>query len=305
MGGIEYVYWPGTTTRLTPWMLECLQKLDADLRRLFDVQLTLDSSGTQRGIRTHQEQVDLFLSRYRVQWSGDGPFGDVRYWQGRRYVRHSGLGTVAQPGTSNHEIQDNYYAAVDLADSGGAGIGTMGSNRSNWLRANAGKYGLEPEGFKFKEAWHYRVPNIFKASSASGGSSSEETLIMNENDKAWLNGMGASIKADVINALKADIATVHQSVLTGTQSILDELRLLRADVNYIHIVSPYSLKNILEAARNGEVTLTDEEVKALGDQLAAASVAGIDAALRDDFEAVKKQLALLPKETLAALKAAL
>lgn len=162
MGGIKYVYWPDTTTRLTPWMLYCLQRLDADLQKLFGVSLSLDSSDTQRGIRTHEEQTNLFLSRYRVQWDGKGPFGDVRYWQGRRYVRHSGLGTVAQPGTSNHEIQDNYYAAIDLADSGGAGIGTMGSARSNWLRDNAWRYGLEPEGFKFKEAWHYRVPGIFQ-----------------------------------------------------------------------------------------------------------------------------------------------
>lgn len=171
MGGIQYVYWPGTNTRLTPWMLYCLQRLDADLRRLFGVRLMLDSSHTQRGIRTYQEQVDLFLSRYRVQWVGNGPFGDVRYWKGKRYVRHSGLGTVAQPGTSNHEIQNNYYGAVDLADSGGPGIGTAGSERSNWLRANAGNYGLEPEGFKFKEAWHYRVPNIFQAVPAGGENS--------------------------------------------------------------------------------------------------------------------------------------
>lgn len=167
MGGIEYVYWPGTTTRLTPWMLYCLTKLDADLRKNFGVHLTLNSSDVQRGIRTYQEQVDLFLSRYRVQWFGSGPFGDVRTWQGKRYVRHSGLGTVAQPGTSNHEIQGGYYAAVDLADSGDAGIGTMNSHRSNWLRANAHWYGLEPEGFKFKEAWHYRVPGIFQTPPVS------------------------------------------------------------------------------------------------------------------------------------------
>jgi len=170
MGGITYVYWPGTKTRLTPWMLYCLQKLDADLQRLFKVRLMLDSSQTQRGIRTYQEQVDLFLSRYRVQAFGKGPYGDARGWKGKRYVRHSGLGTVAQPGTSNHEIQDNYYGAIDLADTGGPGIGTEGSARSNWLRANAAKYGLQPEGFKFDEAWHYRVPNIFQAVPSGGGS---------------------------------------------------------------------------------------------------------------------------------------
>lgn len=167
MGGIQYVYWPGTTTRLTPWMLYCLQRLDADLQRLFGVRLALDSSHTQRGIRTHQEQVDLFLSRYRLQASGVGPFGDVRKWQGRRYVRHSGAGTVAPPGESNHEIQRT-RAAIDVADNGGAGIGTMGTARSNWLRANASKYGLVPEGFAFDEAWHYSIPNIFNAVPAGG-----------------------------------------------------------------------------------------------------------------------------------------
>lgn len=161
MGGIEYVYWPGTTTRLTPWMLYCLQRLDEDLRKFFDVHLTLDSSDVQRGIRTYEEQVELFTSRYRKQAVGSGPYGDVRWWGSARWVRHSGLGTVAQPGKSNHEIQGT-SAAIDLADSGDAGIGTMGSNRSNWLRANAGKYGLEPEGFSFNEAWHYRVPGIFR-----------------------------------------------------------------------------------------------------------------------------------------------
>lgn len=155
MGGIEYVYWDGA--RLTPWMKHCLERLDADLRRLFGVHLVLDPS---KGIRTEAEQTAIFLSRYRAQRTGSGPFGDVRWWNGTRYVRHSGLGTVAQPGTSNHEIQGT-TAAVDVADSGGAGIGTKGSARSNWLRANAAHYGLIPEGFNFGEAWHYAVPNIF------------------------------------------------------------------------------------------------------------------------------------------------
>lgn len=155
MGGIEYVYWDGA--RLTPWMKYCLERLDADLRKLFGVHLVLDSS---KGIRLNSEQRAIFLDRYRPQSSGGGPFGDVRWWNGTRYVRYSGLGTVAQPGSSNHEIQGT-TAAVDLADSGGSGIGTMGSARSNWLRRNAAHYGLIPEGFNFNEAWHYAVPNIF------------------------------------------------------------------------------------------------------------------------------------------------
>lgn len=162
MGGINYVYWMGA--RLTPWMLYCLQRLDADLRAKFGVHLVLDPS---KGIRTEAEQTAIFLSRYRAQRVGSGPFGDVRWWNGTRYVRYSGLGTVAAPRTSNHEIQGT-TAAVDVADSGGAGIGTWGSERSNWLRANAANYGLIPEGFNFKEAWHYAVPNIFNPVPAGG-----------------------------------------------------------------------------------------------------------------------------------------
>lgn len=188
MGGIQYDYWGNT--RLTPWMFYCLTLLDADLRRLFGVHLTLDSSEVQRGIRTYQEQVTLFLSRYKPQPYGNGPFGDVRIWQGVRYVRHSGLGTVAQPGTSNHEIQANYFAAVDLADSGDAGIGTMNSARSNWLRNNAWRYGLEPEGFKFKEAWHYRVPDIFRTPPtpppAPTQSEEDDMRLITWNGAVWL-----------------------------------------------------------------------------------------------------------------------
>lgn len=176
MGGITYVYWMGA--RLTPWMLHCLQRLDADLRRLFGVHLVLDSS---KGIRTEAEQTAIFLSRYRAQRTGSGPFGDVRWWNGTRYVRHSGLGTVAQPGTSNHEIQGT-TAAVDLGDSGGAGIGTKGSARSNWLRANAANYGLIPEGFNFGEAWHYAVPNIFTAVPNGGQATPTPAPVHKEDD---------------------------------------------------------------------------------------------------------------------------
>jgi len=190
MGGIQYVYWPGTTTRLTPWMLYCLTRLDADLRRLFGVHLVLDSSDTQRGIRTEAEQTTLFLSRYSVQWWGSGLYGDVRWWKGKRYVRHSGLGTVAQPKTSNHEIQQGYYGAVDLADSGGPGIGTMGSARSNWLKANAARYGLEPEGFKFKEAWHYRIPNIFRAAPSIPAPPAPPLVIEDEREENTMKVFG-------------------------------------------------------------------------------------------------------------------
>lgn len=141
--------------------------------------------------------------------------------------------------------------------------------------------------------------------AASGGSSPEEDDMPSEQ---WLIQLGADIVSQVsaqVNGVKADVATVHNTVISGQQGIIDAAHAIRADVNYIHTLSPYSLKAILEASRAGEITLTDSQVKAIGGQLAAASVAGIDAALRDDFDGVKAQLALLPKATIAALKSAL
>lgn len=53
--------------------------------------------------RTRAEQESIFLSRYTPRASGSGPFGNVTWWRGIRYVRTSGPSTVAVPGTSKHE----------------------------------------------------------------------------------------------------------------------------------------------------------------------------------------------------------
>lgn len=161
MGGLTYVYWTGA--RLTAWMYYVISLLDRDLFALFGVHVIVTS-----GIRTYDEQVSIFLSRYVTAGRINGrKVYDTRVWNGTRYYRISAAGTVAVPSTSNHEIQGT-FAAVDLSDTGGdAGIGTWGSARSNWLRANAGAYDLIPEGFDFNEAWHYKVRNIFNTPPAA------------------------------------------------------------------------------------------------------------------------------------------
>lgn len=99
------------------------------------------------GFRTAQDQIDVFLKRYRQQATGNGPYNDVRWWQGRRYVRISPDGTVAVPGTSMHEKA----SAVDFG-----GIPKNGNSAlARWLRANAANYGFSPTGYSFGEAWHY------------------------------------------------------------------------------------------------------------------------------------------------------
>ncbi len=156
-----YVYRDGA--RLTPYMLYQINRLDADFFKEFGVHIKVTS-----GIRTAEEQEDIFRERYTLTPNGRKVY-DTRWWNGRLWYRISSAGTVAVPRTSNHEIQGT-KAAVDLRDTGNdAGVSVAGSRRSNWLRANASKYGLVASGFGFGEAWHYDILNIFSAVPSGGG----------------------------------------------------------------------------------------------------------------------------------------
>ena len=170
-----YVYRDGS--RLTPYMLQQINKLDADYNKTFGYRILVSS-----GIRLAQEQIDIFLARYVKAADIRGrKVYDTRVWNGVIWYRISSAGTVATPGTSNHEIQGN-KAAVDLRDSGpDAGVTVAGSKRSNWLRANCSKYGLVASGFSFGEAWHYDVLNIWGAGvSGSGGSPVSSSVKSNQ-----------------------------------------------------------------------------------------------------------------------------
>lgn len=90
--------------------------------------------------RTHDEQVALFTARYRVQWTGNGPFGDVKWWRLQRWVRHSAAGDVAKPGTSRHETGN----AIDLPNGG----------PREWMRAWGAEYGWIKDLVK-GELWHF------------------------------------------------------------------------------------------------------------------------------------------------------
>lgn len=106
------------------------------------------------GDRAPQLQVSIFVARFRQQASGSGPHGDVRYWDGSawgypggtRWVRWSSAGTVAVPGTGNHEKKRSNdlgwpYNAVTTAH----------------LRAReiAARHNITCDGLGFGEAWHW------------------------------------------------------------------------------------------------------------------------------------------------------
>lgn len=166
-GAITYTWWG--RARVTPWMSYQLSRLDGDLRRSFGVALIANS-----GIRTAQEQIDIFLSRYVTAGNVKGRYVyDTRWWNGQLWYRISAAGTVAAPGSSNHEIQGS-RAAVDIADTGATGgITNRNSIRGVWLRQNAWRYGMVASGDGFGEGWHFDINNIFNtppADWADGGS---------------------------------------------------------------------------------------------------------------------------------------
>jgi|GEM_PF-3331842 len=113
--------------------------------------------------RPYSVQERIFRERYRVLWSGSGPYGDVRYWQGVRWVRVTGA-AAAVPGTSNH----GWGKAVDCS-----GLGGFGGTRFRQLAALAPSYGFtNTEGRSVGEAWHWVFTGSGLVSNPIGGGGS-------------------------------------------------------------------------------------------------------------------------------------
>lgn len=110
--------------------------------------------------RPYSVQERIFRERYRVLWSGSGPYGDVRYWQGVRWVRVTGAAAAA-PGTSNH----GWGKAVDCS-----GLGGFSGTRFRQLAALAPSYGFtNTEGRRVGEAWHWVFTGSGLVSNPIGG----------------------------------------------------------------------------------------------------------------------------------------
>lgn len=166
-------------SRLTPYMLYQIERLNTDVKKLFGVEVKVTS-----GIRVPQEQIDIFLKRYVTAANIKGQLVyDTRVWRGVRYYRISSAGTVAVPGTSNHEIQGS-QAAVDIRDTGGdAGITVASSRRGRWIRQNAWRYGLVASGDGFGEGWHFDILNIWSAVPAGSKPPVKKGLTVNHYNR--------------------------------------------------------------------------------------------------------------------------
>lgn len=96
--------------------------------------------------RNYERQENVFKQRYKPQQIGNGPFNDVRWWRGVRYVRVTGA-AAAVPGTSNH----GKGRTVDFG-----GLGGYGGARFKEFAAIAGDYGWNNnEGRSINESWHW------------------------------------------------------------------------------------------------------------------------------------------------------
>jgi len=93
-------------------------------------------------------QEAIFRARYVRQATGAGYYGDVRRWNGVRYVRRRGFAAAAIPGQSNHGVG----LAVDCTDLANAGFN---GTRYRQLIALGAEYGwTNAEGRRVGEAWH-------------------------------------------------------------------------------------------------------------------------------------------------------
>lgn len=115
--------------------------------------------------RSYVTQERIFKQRYTPQKSGGGYYGDVRFWNGVRYVRKPGTAAAAVPGTSNH----GWGVALDLAD----GVNTGAGPAWEWLQANAARYGwVNPAWAKNPrtyEPWHWEYsPDLDQSKPVAG-----------------------------------------------------------------------------------------------------------------------------------------
>lgn len=113
--------------------------------------------------RSYELQVKIFTERYDIRWIGRGPYGDVRWWNGKRYVRMRNA-AAAVPGTSNHGIG----VAVDFA----SGINSsFSSPQHNWMKAHAGRFGWSnAAGRTINEPWHWEYNPVNDSLIGTGGS---------------------------------------------------------------------------------------------------------------------------------------
>jgi len=220
----DFVYRDGA--KLTLWMLYVILLLDNDLFKTFGVHVIVSD-----GLRTYADQERIFHARYVTAGGINGRrVYDTRWWNGQVWYRISSAGTVAVPGSSNHEIQGD-RAAVDIRDTGNdAGITVASSARGRWIREWCRRWGLLiASGDGFGEGWHFDVPGIYRTPPPSGGGGSttkptqpapptpeeEEDDMPKNSGITWPSPHGAAASKQTWNCLVFNTGSGFETLITN------------------------------------------------------------------------------------------
>lgn len=111
--------------------------------------------------RNLDRQISVFNQRYEMRASPYvGPYNDVRYWRGVRYVRMRGA-AAAVPGTSNH----GKGLAVDIKNAG-----PFGGAYHAWMSRTGPRLGFtNVEGRLVNEPWHWVHSGVWTVNNPIGG----------------------------------------------------------------------------------------------------------------------------------------
>lgn len=111
--------------------------------------------------RNLARQINVFSQRYEPRaYPYVGPYKDVRYWKGVRYVRMRGA-AAAVPGTSNH----GKGLAVDIKNAG-----PFGGAYHAWMSRTGPKLGFtNTEGRSVNEPWHWVHSGAWTVNNPIGG----------------------------------------------------------------------------------------------------------------------------------------
>jgi hypothetical protein len=121
------------------------ERVFTEVRRRFGWSPT--PTGPSDAYRELAVQVSTFLDRYLPARTGAGVYGDVRWWNGVRYVRKAGKAAAAVPGTSNH----GKGRAVDVTGLGGF----AGQRYAEFAQVAVPLGWSNAEGRSVDEPWHW------------------------------------------------------------------------------------------------------------------------------------------------------
>lgn len=183
----------GGRGRATLQCAQSIHRIDAQLGRLLDI---------NSAWRDPLEQEKLYTA-YRNYVNGNGPWAPI----------------ALKPEDSVHCDGE----AIDSDDQSAEMVKLLGDN--GWFRT---VYRWVNGVYTLVEPWHYEYD--YKRDKFFGGIPAGSEIIdmpLDSNDKAWLNGLGASIIAQINAAdapIRSDINTVHGAVGTQADRTINAIR---------------------------------------------------------------------------------